>query len=67
MISTYETAVDRIGQKYKRTSAALDQNKYEELINSANAQKKKTMPIVENTDLDDSQIGGKPRAKVGLL
>lgn len=68
LVNAYEAAVDRIGYKYKRSAA--EQSKYEELINSANQQKRKTMPMVENTDLDESQmtIGGvKPKTKVGLL
>eukprot|EP00347_Sterkiella_histriomuscorum_P004451 403360409 len=54
LIDSYDTAVDRIGMKYKRVPA--DYNKYEQLINSANqpSQKKKTMPIIESTDLDQS-------------
>lgn len=63
MIKVYDQAVQRIGYRGKSTLNE-EASKYEKMINHLNRDKKRTLPLIESTDLDGPQA--KPRVKAGL-
>lgn len=64
MIKVYDSAVERIGYRGK-TQLGEEASKYEKMINHLARDKKRTMPLIESSDLDGPG-NTKVRVKAGL-